>query len=217
MKGDTKAGALPTTHVDLSFSDIVQNLDFGYMGTLEARKERWIIFTDLMYMRVSGDASVTGPGPTGPAVTVGADATVKQTMFSAALGYRVLDGATSLDLFGGARYNKIDVDADISGSLFGLSARVNRSGDKSWWDPYAAFRLTHRIDDKWSLVAYADAGGFGVGSDLTWQALFGANYAFSKTVTAKFGFRILKVDYDSGGFLYDMKNQGLVVGVGMKF
>jgi len=33
----------------------------------------------------------------------------------------------------------------------------------------------------------------------------------------KFGYRELSIDYDKNNFLYDMKNKGLYVGVGIKF
>jgi opacity protein-like surface antigen len=50
------------------------------------------------------------------------------------------------------------------------------------------------------------------------QASVGVNYAISKTISAKFGYRYLKVDYDKdGGLLYDMEMQGTQLGVGFRF
>jgi opacity protein-like surface antigen len=65
--------------------------------------------------------------------------------------------------------------------------------------------------------AYGDIGGFSAGSDFTWQVALGAAYDFSKTISGKFGYRYLSVDYDKGGFLYDMKTQGVYLGLGIRF
>jgi hypothetical protein len=45
----------------------------------------------------------------------------------------------------------------------------------------------------------------------------GANYEHSKTFAAKFGYRYLGVDYDKDGFVYDMGNSGLYLGLGIRF
>jgi predicted porin len=219
MKGDVQAGNLPKTSVDMSFSDIWDNLDFGAMGAFEARKGRWGLLFDAIYMKVSTSAtsSRTGPGPIGATLTANANLTMEQTMLAAAVAYRVSDGPTATDVIGGARYSKIDADASISGSLFGQTGFVARSGDKDWVDPYIGVRVQHPIADRWTVVGYADIGGFGVGSDLTWQALAGVDYHFSKTLSGNFGYRYLDVDYDKGGFLYDMANSGLYLGVGIRF
>lgn len=121
------------------------------------------------------------------------------------------------DIIGGARYSKIDAEAGINASLFGQTGGIARSGDKDWVDPYIGVRVQHPFADRWTLVGYGDVGGFGVGSDFTWQALAGLNYDFSKTVSGRFGHRYLSVDYDKSGFLYDMDTCGLFAGVGFRF
>jgi hypothetical protein len=210
MKGDVQAGNLPRTHVDMGFGDILENLDFGIMGAFEARKGRWGVLLDAIYMKVS-DAGTASQGP----LSVTADATFKQKMFAGAVAYRVSDGPTLIDLIGGARYSKLRVKAVIDASLFGLAGRTERIANKSWTDGYVGVRLQTPIADRWTLVGYGDVGGGG--SDSTWQAAIGANYAYSKDVAIKFGYRYLSVDYDKSGFLYDMDSAGLYVGAGFRF
>ncbi|MGZ8212648.1 MAG: hypothetical protein ACXWUH_19255, partial [Burkholderiales bacterium] len=117
----------------------------------------------------------------------------------------------------GLRYTKLDASADINASLFALTGTAQRSGDKDWTDPIVGLRAVHRIADRWSLDGYADVGGFGVSSDLTWQLSAGVNYEISRTFTARGGYRILKVDYDKGGVVYDMKTSGIYFGLGIRF
>ena len=219
MSGDVQGGALPAIHIDMSFSDILDNLDAGLLGAFEARKGRWGLLFDAIYMKLegSGTASRTGPGPIGATATASAELDVTQKMYAAAVAYRAVEGSAPIDVIGGLRYAKIEVDAAINGSFFAQAGTVARSADKSWVDPYIGVRFLQPIANNWTLVSYLDIGGFGVGSDFTWQAILGANYEFSKTFAAKFGYRYLSVDYDKDGFVYDMANSGLYLGLGIRF
>jgi opacity protein-like surface antigen len=219
MSGDVQAGALPAIHIDMSFSDILDNLDAGLLAAFEARKGRWGLLFDAIYMKLegSGTASRTGPGPIGATATASAELEVTQTMLAAAVAYRAVEGRAPIDVIGGLRYAKIEADATINGSFYAQAGTVARSAEKSWVDPYIGVRALYPIADHWTLVSYLDIGGFGVGSEFTWQALVGAIYEFSKTFAAKFGYRYLAVDYDKDGFIYDMANSGLYLGLGIRF
>ena len=219
MSGEVGAGALPTMNVDMSFSDILDNLDAGLMGAFEARNGRWGLLFDAIYMKLahSATASRTGPGPIGSTATASAELEMTQTVFAAAVAYRAIEGRTPLDVIGGARYAKLTVDAQIDGSFYAQTGSVAASAEKSWVDPYIGVRVQHPIAERWTLVGYADVGGFGIGSDFTWQALAGVDYEFSKSIAGKFGYRYLYVDYDKDGFRYDMGNSGLYLGAGIRF
>jgi opacity protein-like surface antigen len=219
MSGDVQGGALPTIGVDMSFSDILDNLDAGLMGAFEARKGRWGFLFDAIYMKLkdSGTASRTGTGPIGATATASAELEVKQTLFAAAVAYRAVEGRAPLDVIGGLRYSKIEADASINGSFFAQTGTVARSAEKDWVDPYIGVRVLQPIASHWTLVGYLDIGGFGVGSDFTWQTLLGVNYEFSKMFAGKFGYRYISVDYDKDGFVYDMANSGLYLGLGIRF
>lgn len=224
LKGDVQVGTLPKTSVDMRFSDIFDVLDFAAMGTFEARKDRWGLLFDVIYLKLSdsGTASQTGAGPIGATLTATADVTVKQTMLTAGVAYRVAERGSPVDVIGGLRYTQLDASGDIGASLFGplgagVARTVSRSGDKDWVDPYVGVRIQHPITERWTLVGYADVGGFGVGSDLTWQAIAGAHYQYSKSVSLKLGYRYMSIDYDKGGVLYDATMQGPYAAVGIRF
>ena len=53
MGGTTKKGS----DVEVEFDDLVDNVELGFMGVLEARKNRWLLFTDVMYFDLSADSS----------------------------------------------------------------------------------------------------------------------------------------------------------------
>jgi opacity protein-like surface antigen len=57
------------------------------------------------------------------------------------------------------------------------------------WDE--RLRVSHPVSDRWAIAGYAGIGGFGAGSDITWQALAGMDYRFSRSITGKFGYRYI--------------------------
>lgn len=54
LSGDVAQFGLPEAHVDASFSDIFDHLDFGAMAIGEARYGPYSIFGDVMYTKISG-------------------------------------------------------------------------------------------------------------------------------------------------------------------
>lgn len=216
MNGNVQAGQLPRTSVDMKFSDIVDVLDFGFMTAFEARKGRWGFLFDGMYMKVS-DSATASRADIG--LSVDAKMQLKQSMVAAAVAYRAIEGNTPVDVIGGARYNKIDAEAKIDAGLFGgvVGTTVKKSGQKHWTDPYIGIRATMPINERWKGIGYIDVGGGSSGSDLTWQGMAGLIYTYSPSVTINMGYRYMKVDYDDGGFKYDMANDGLYAGIGFRF
>ena len=50
--------------VEVSFSDIFDNLETGFMGAFEARKGKWLVLTDLIYLDVgASDKTTVSDGP----------------------------------------------------------------------------------------------------------------------------------------------------------
>lgn len=75
------------------------------------------------------------------------------------------------------------------------------------------------LSDRWDLSLRGDIGGFGIGSDFTWQmtALLGYRFPlFGADATAAIGYRILDQNYDDG-FEWDMTLHGPVLGLGIRF
>jgi opacity protein-like surface antigen len=220
LQGDVQGGRLPKTSVDMSFSDIFKVLDFAAMGTLEVRKQRWGWLFDAMYIKASDSATSSRTTPQGAQRSASAEITLKQTILAAAAAYRVSEGPTLVDLIGGARYTKIDADATIAASLFApdgqsVAGTTSRSGEKSWVDAYLGVRVQQPVGERWTLDGYFDAGGGK--HDYTWQALAGASYRFSKSLSGKFGYRYLYVDYRKDQFVYDLATKGFYLGLGIAF
>ncbi len=87
-----------------------------------------------------------------------------------------------------------------------------------WWiDPIVGLRGQINLTRWLFLAAQGDVGGFGVGSQITWntQATVGVN--FTRNVFAELGYRYMYVDYNKNDFLYQMNSFGLFSSIGVKF
>ncbi len=208
MSGDTGLFGLPTVHMDMDFSDILNELDFAAMAIGEARYDRYSIFTDIMYSKIS-----SGSGT--PRGIIADHVEVTSETFAGLLGagYSVLqDDRGNLDLVAGARVWHASTEISFSG---GILDGVDRTDSATWVDGLAGVRAKYSITDKvyftgWGLVG---AGG----ADLDWDVAGGIGYEFNDRFSAVAGYRALGVDYSSDGFVMDVVQQGPIFGVVMHF
>lgn len=209
-----------TADVDVSFSDILKNLDSGFMAMFEARKGPWGFGFDGVYFRLKDQKTSSWQGPGGIGSATGElDATMTEQIYGLSVGYRLMDARTKVDLLGIARYTQLDTDLNLvttTGPLLPGGTR-NLSASESWWDPVIGVRVLVPFAERWSLVGYADIGGFGVGSDITYQVIAGVNWQFPETLSLKLGYRYFYQDYQNNGFVWDMAAHGMYAGVGFRF
>lgn len=205
MDGKAQVGPLATS-IDQSFSDILEHLDIGAMGSYRASNDQWTHTLDAMYTGLSGEATRN------PDIHVTAD--IDQLIASYDIGYRV---AERLEVLAGLRYNSIDTDLTVRAPIGTSQA----SGGKDWLDPYVGFSSTIPFNDAFALVLRADIGGFSVGSKLAWQVVARLDWNLSQTFFGTFGYRVLDTDYEDGGganfFKYDLAISGPGLGFGWKF
>jgi opacity protein-like surface antigen len=124
-------------------------------------------------------------------------------------------------VFAGLRYNDVDTDLDVVRT--GPGAGGNRAASKgdSWTDPVVGITARYPINDTWSLGVRGDVGGFGIGSELTWQMMASVNWKVRDNLEVVAGYRYLDADYEDGSgtdlFKYDMVTSGPGIGVSFKF
>jgi opacity protein-like surface antigen len=219
MNGKTGIGSV-TANVDMSFDDILKNLDQGFMALFEASKGPWTYGLEGVYFKLKDEGTKSWQGPLGSSSTGSLEATMTEQLYQLTAAYRVMDEHTKVDVLGAARYTQLDVGLNLAattGSPLLPDGSNSISGTENWWDPVIGARVLVPLADAWTLVGYADIGGFGVGSDLTYQLLAGVNWQFSKSVSAKAGYRYLYQDYQNGGFVWDMTSSGFYLGAGFRF
>jgi len=89
--------------------------------------------------------------------------------------------------------------------------------DRWWIDPIVGLRGQVNFSRWFFAAAQADAGGFGAGSQITWntQATLGVN--FSRNVALEAGYRYMYIDYNKDNFLYNVNMPGVFAGLIFKF
>jgi hypothetical protein len=212
MKGDIGIGNEITAPVDATPGDIFSKLKMGGMLYLEAHNTKWAITSDLIFMNLNQDIPPSNFWNYG---TAGA----KQLVWEPAGYYRLLP---FLEIGAGGRLNNLQASIDGRRNAFPAGTyEVSESASKTWFDPILITRLTADIKDKWHFQFRGDIGGFGVGSDLTWQLQAYAGYQFTKVFRLTAGYRILSMDYDKGTdadrFIYNVDTFGPEISFGFHF
>lgn len=204
MSGVVGAGGVETD-VDASFSDIMSNLELGFMATYRADIGKdWAIAADGMYIGLGG----SGRGPNGLAKS---RVDVDQSVVELDVGRKI---TPAFAVVAGARYVDMTSEATTQGPL---GNRVTFRTDADWIDPVLGVVVSTGFSEKGAVLLRADAGGFGVGSNLSWQLVGSVGYRASPGLTLVAAYRHLDIDYDSGSgagqFRFDAAMSGPALGV----
>lgn len=212
LKGSVGAGGY-VAPVNAGFSNVISDLNIGLMSVLDVRRKRFGLLTDLLFISVSSDQKNTPAGISYSGFTANA-----KTFFVDPEGYfRVLDGdVLSVDATAGARFWRLDNNLNLfPATTSAPSVTVGQS--QSWVDPVLGARFHVNLAKGWFGTLKGDAGGFGVGSQLTYQFYVGIGKEFKQKFSTVVGYRYLDVDYSNGGFLYDVHMSGPIVGFNVRF
>ncbi len=213
LNGNVGAGGV-VAPVHASFADVIQNLNIGWMTDLDVRRKRIGLFTDLIFMSLSSDQKTT---PIGPIPTyVGFNANAKELIVDPEAYVRLVDNDRgSIDAIGGGRFWHLNNSLDLYPPNNGSTVTVGQT--QGWVDPVLGARFRLNANKGIFFNMKGDAGGFGVGSQLTYQIYAGVGKEFKQRYAALLGYRYLYVDYKSGGFVYDVHMSGLLAGFKINF
>jgi len=200
-------------------SDIVENMNMILMGGFHAKKNRWSIVTDLIYLNADDDANsnlTVGPGSGVPVnASVGMDITT--WIVSGGIGYDLVQNERwTLALIGGARYLAADVDVtmDIQGPLPFARPPAEKSGSADLLDGFVGLRGALMLSGNWYIPYHFDVGAGD--SDLTWQAFAGLGYRFGWG-DVRLGYRYLSYEMDDDMLLQELEMSGPILGLGFRF
>lgn len=209
--------------VNVDADRILSNLDGVFMGTFEARKGEWGVFTDLIYMDLgnsksaSRDISFNGR-PLPLTANANLDYSLKATVWSLSGTYRALQTQElTIDALAGFRYIdlKQTIDWNVHGDLAGY-ALPGRSGSTSTsignFDGIVGFkgRYAFGSERRWFVPFYFDIGTGE--SQLTTQAIAGLGYAFDWGEVSA-AWRYMGYEMQAGEPIHDISFSGPAVGV----
>ncbi len=213
--------------VSVDADTIIDDLNGAFMGTFEAERGRWGVFTDVMYLDVDGSKSQTRDIAIGgsqiPAdATASLDMNLKGWVWTIAGTYQVVtDPKAPVQVLLGARL--VDIEENLRWQTSGnvgsipLPGRQGDVSDKSSnWDAIIGVkgRLAFGSNGEWFIPYYADVGTGQ--SDLTWQAIAGLGYSF-KWGEVLAAWRYLDYEMDSGSAIKSIDFNGPAIGVGFRW
>ncbi len=201
---------VPDRNVEVSFRDTLSDLSgFAFMGAAEMRYGRFILIGDVMTLTVESDVNPRGAlfsGGTGRVTTT------TGTILVMARGYE--DGTQAFDVGFGLRPWQISTRLSLdAGVLAGRTLKPTLN----WTDPVFAFRYGVRFDETWGAAVAGDIGGFGAGSDLTWQIIGTVDYRINDWITMRVGYRHLQMETSRGGTDLDISLSGPIIGTTFRF
>ncbi|CAI2412203.1 Uncharacterised protein [Serratia liquefaciens] len=208
IRGDIGHRSTGTQFMKTDFSDIARDLDVAVMGMGEARKGRYSLLVDLMYI----DTTTRNDLPDGaPADRLKVDNRTVSGFLGG--GYTLLEkGGGRLDAAGGARVWYSSTRLTFQG---GDAGGISGSDRATWIDVVAGLRGHYALTPTVWLSAWGLAGGGQ--SRLDWDVAGLVGWEFMSGFSAVAGYRAMGVDYRHDGFVYDVVQQGPILGVSGRF
>ncbi len=199
--------------IDIPFSDILDNLDMGYMGTIRTQKGKWGIESDFIYMKLGNNIDDN---------QLVDKFSYKAWIVTPAVTYQVIDSESlNLHILAGARYlyMKPTITTTVRGGNV-IDPRggsvIATSGDL--WDGIIGVKGTYVLNEKWFMPFQADIGTGD--TDVTWQVFAGIGYKYENFDLIA-GYRYLEWSFEDnnpGGDVFnDLSFSGPMFGAKFRF
>jgi hypothetical protein len=213
ISGDASLGRVEGADVDVSMSDILDQLELGGMLQMEAHHKSGF-GTSLNYSFMKLEDSFKGP-----AGYTKFESELFQAVLEAYLSYRLNNESSTIDFYTGARWWDMDINLEAETAI----SEANLDRDFSWVDPVVGVRYIPELSDNWRLLLQGDLGGFEVQSESSYNIMAGLLWDFDESHSLAILYRALWVDYSEGDigerdrFKYDTVTHGPSIGVVFRF
>lgn len=243
LVGDTTVRGR-TVAIDVDPIQVVEHLERApWMSYAEARNGPLAFYNDIFYANLGVTADGVRSRGVHPQIggtlsgALGLD--FEEAVVEVGAAYEIArwsSGArtsTAIDILGGARYwhqemsinLALSATLDIGDLVLSKGIAVARGGSVNWVDPLVGARIRHQLAPGQELMLRGDIGGFGAGSEFSWNVL--AAYSFEicakdgVTYSGLLGYRLLDVDYEQGSgrtnYEYDVLQHGPLTGLTVRF
>jgi hypothetical protein len=208
MDGESQIGPL-SVPVDISMSQVFDNLKFGAMAAYRADNGIWAFTTDATYMNLGATEHFSNSRK--------GDVSMKQTTVMMTAGRRLTD---TLEANFGVAYFHLSTELELSGPLIGTR---KASVGANWIDPTIGLAWVQPFGEHWAFSLRGDVGGFGMGSDLLIHGLTTLRYQQNEHLTWALGYRVISFDYEENEDRplkhekFDITEQGPALGVAYTF
>lgn len=207
VEGDVTLGP-KSNSTEVEFNDIFDNVEGAFTLNFSGlHKSNFGFLFDFIYLDINADKGASS----GNNLSVG----LKEMVSQFAGTYRFGSSDHAFDTVAGIRYLSVELEVEAKGTPMSESEKTDLV------DPIIGGRYIWKIADQWNLKLYGDIGGFGVGSDFTWQALGVIDFWPWENVGFSVGYRGLeyRFDDDTGTkkFDVDLLLHGPIVGISFRW
>ena len=217
ISGDATIGDA-SAPLDVGFSDIWDNLDAVFTLHFEARKDKWTIFSEVQYVKLTPEVTVS-MGP----VSAVADIDFKNTMIELGGTYAFRETQnTRWELLGGVRYTDQDVNVNVTLTFPPpINDRpIDIKGGDNWTQAIVGTRFFGTMSDEWTFIARTDVG-YGGSDNKAFNAVAMFDYRFNNWGSVFFGYRYLNYDYDNDKttdtYAFDAYESGPLAGLSINW
>jgi len=211
-----------TATVEKHPGDYLKNLDLAVMLSGEARKGRWAIFTDFIFLDFSNQSSAvtTLGGPLGfVQVPVNSETTtgLKGGVWQLAASHNFSHSNTStFEVLGGFRYMTLEstVNWQLAGPFGAFPQAGSATQKEELWDAIVGVRGKAKLDANWFVPWYLDAGAGD--SKLTYQGMAGIGYSF-KWGDVLLAYRHLSYEQKDAKPIHELQMSGFALGATFHF
>lgn len=204
--------------IEIGIDDIVDNLDFAYMGTLGAQRDKWTFLTDVIYLDLehSDNYDIVNNALLQLELT---NIELEGWIVTPMVSYNILASERlRLDVLAGARYLWLELDTETRRRFLGTTSKESDSRSFDVWNGIIGVRGEVDLPGKWFIPYYVDAGAGE--TEFTWQAYAAVAYRFGRFDVA-LGYRHLKWEFDeddTGGDVFDdLELTGPMIGIKYRF
>jgi len=209
-------GAVTVSHyrtpMDESFDELLKHLNFAGMLWLDASKDDFSVFLNVIYTVLRYNTSDS---------FASLHAKNRLGLTSGGLAYQVFhNNFVGISPYAGFRYTSNDTTVTVNAS--GLDVTV--LNNQYWTDPIVGARFNFALSKDWSAIVAGDVGGMNASSQYSYNvyALLGYSPESHWTNTSLYvGYRLLDQNYSTGSginyFHWNMKLFGPIAGIAIKF
>ena len=199
--------------IDVGFDDVWDNLEIAGMLQLEMRKDRFGLFAQPNYLKVTDEDTLSA---------VNGEIETQAWMVEFGAFYRLVENPGNhplgIDLLLGGRFWDLSNTIEVGVSDTEI---VEAQKSNQLIDPIVGLRLGNYFTDRLFVMLRGDVGGFDIGGSTTkfsWQAQAVLGFDVTDSLALFGGYRVLDIDTDlSNETEADLTLYGPIVGLGFVF
>lgn len=202
----------PVIPIEVTPSDALSDSEAAYMVFFEAKKQRHGMLFDVLYTDIQSDLTLVEE------IGLNMQSVSRNKVYSAAYLFETYNQDQSVvDFIAGVRYWNVDTILKLSGGL-GILAGQRISNEESWLDPLIGFKGRTKLgNSNFFAAGWLIGGGLGIGSDGFFDVSANLGYQWNESIGTTLGYRYFSVNYEDGSFVYDVNQEGLILGLTWAF